>query len=250
MALLLMAVLLQACDTDLYTDLDEREANLLVATLARSGVPAKRHADDEGRMTVTVDEDHFADAVDILDRAGLPEHQFANMGDVFQGNGLVSSPVQEKAQMIYALSQELSHTVSQIDGVLSSRVHVVLPDNDLLRGDSTPSSASVFVRYLPSLDINPLIPRIKTLVANGIAGLTYDKVSVVTVASKISEPVNEARQPMMSTFLGISMPAPSVSRAWWLFGTLIAAIIVLLTVVGWLIWQQRRQQPYELAAPP
>jgi len=248
-ALLLMALLLQACDTDLYTQLDEREANVIVATLARNGIPASRHAEDEGRMRVTVDESRFAEAVDVLDRAGLPERKFANLGEVFQGNGLVSSPVQERAQMIYALSQELSHTVSQIDGVLSARVHVVLPDNDLLQQNSTPSSASVFVRYIPSLDIDPLIPQIKTLVANGIAGLSYDKVSVVPVVSSLPEETRSAPQPAMSSFLGIAMPAASVARAGWLFGLMIAAILALGIVVGWLVWRQRRQRPYDLATP-
>lgn len=250
MALLVMMLLLQACDTDLYTNLDEREANVIVATLERNGIPAGRQAQDGGQMTVTVDEDRFAEAVEILDRAGLPEQKFANMGEVFQGNGLVSSPVQERAQMIYALSQELSHTVSQIDGVLSARVHVVLPDNDLLQQNSTPSSASVFVRYTPSLDIDPLIPQIKTLVANGIAGLSYDKVSVVPVASRISEDMHSTPQPMMSSFLGIEMPETSVSRAGWIFGLLIVAVIGLATTVGWLIWRQRRQRPYSLATSP
>jgi len=249
-ALLLLALLLQACDTDLYTNLDEREANVIVATLARNGIPASRQTQDEGKMTVTVDEERFAEAVEVLDRAGLPERKFANMGDVFQGNGLVSSPVQERAQMIYALSQELSHTVSEIDGVLSARVHVVLPDNDLLQQNSTPSSASVFVRYTPSLDIDPLIPQIKTLVANGIAGLSYDKVSVVPVASRIPEETRSTPQPVMSSFLGIAMPATSVSRAGWIFGLLIAAVIGLAAVLGWLLWRQRRQRPYSLATPP
>ena len=247
MVFLVMALLLQACDTDLYTNLDEREANIIVATLARNGIPAARQAQDEGQMTVTVSEERFAEAVEILDRAGLPEQKFANMGDIFQGNGLVSSPVQERAQMIFALSQELSHTVSQIDGVLSARVHVVLPDNDLLQQNSTPSSASVFVRYIPSLEIAPLIPQIKTLVANGIAGLSYDKVSVVPV---IPEEMDTLPQPMMGSFLGVAMPASSVSRIGWIIGLLSVAVIGLAATVCWLVWRQRRQRPYSLTTAP
>lgn len=249
-ALLVMVLLLQACDTDLYSNLAEREANIIVATLARNGIPAGRQAQDEGQVTVTVSEERFTEAVEILDRAGLPEQKFANMGDIFQGNGLVSSPVQERAQMIYALSQELSRTVTQIDGVLSARVHVVLPNNDLLQQNSTPSSASVFVRYIPSLEIAPLIPQIKTLVANGIAGLSYDKVSVVPVASKISEEVRLMPPPIMSSFLGIAMPATSVSRAGWIIGLLSVAVIGLAVAVSWLVWRQRRQRPYSLTTAP
>ncbi len=131
-----LASLLQACDVDLYTNLGEREANAMLAVLLRDGIPASRKVQDNGQLKVMVDEKRFAQAMAVLDDAGLPGQSFSNMGEVFKGNGLVSSPVQERAQMVYALSEELSHTVSQIDGILSARVHVVLPDNDLLkRGD-------------------------------------------------------------------------------------------------------------------
>ncbi|ANF58743.1 type III secretion system inner membrane ring lipoprotein SctJ [Halotalea alkalilenta] len=249
LAMVLLALLLQACsDTHLYTQLSEREANLIIATLARHGIAASRIAEDDGQMTVDVDQSRFAEAVDILDRAGLPEVKFANLGEVFKSNGLVSSPGQERAQMIYALSQELSHTLSQIDGVLTARVQVVLPDNDLTRRDTTPSSASVFIRYLPTMEINPLIPQIKTLVANGIAGLSYDKVSVVPVAADLPSQSQEPATPM-ARFLGIEMPVSSLSRASWLFGTLLTLVIALMMSLGWLIWRQRQRRAYALEDP-
>ena len=103
------------------------------------------------------------------------------MGQVFKKDGLVSSPMQERAQMIFALSQELSRTVSEIDGVLSARVHLVLPENDPLRQQLVPSSASVFIRHRSNMPVGNLVPQVKMLVANGVAGLSYDKVSVVLV---------------------------------------------------------------------
>ncbi|WP_240349158.1 type III secretion system inner membrane ring lipoprotein SctJ [Halomonas binhaiensis] len=244
------ALLLQACDTELYTDLNEREANIMVASLARHGIPAKRVVQEGGLMSVTVDEDNFAEAVSILDRLGLPQQKFSNLGTVFESNSLVSSPVQERAQMVYALSEELSHTVSQIDGILSARVHVVLPDNDLLERNSTPSSASVFIRYSPTLDVNPLIPKIKTLVANSISGLEYDSVSVVPVAAVSLDIAEGAPTMTLSSFLGIAMPASSVARAGWIFGTLLVLVLGLAAALGWILWHQRRRGPYELETPP
>lgn len=248
LSIVIVALLLQACHAELYTDLSEREANLMVATLARHGIPAKRVVEDGGRMTVSVGKDHFAEAVEVLDRLGLPRERFANLGEVFQSNSLVSSPVQERAQMLYALSEELSHTVSQVDGVLSARVHVVLPENDLMRQNSTPSSASVFIRHAPELDVGPLIPRIKTLVSNGISGLAYDNVSVVPVAAMALEPRVDVA-PSMGRFLGIAMPAASVGRAGWLFGLLVALVLGLSGALGWLLWQRRRRDTYDLEPP-
>jgi type III secretion protein J len=100
---------------------------------------------------------------------------------VFQPSGLIASPVQEQARFLWALGQELSRTVSQIDGVLTARVQVVLPDNDLLKRDPTPSSASVFIRYDDASQVANFVSQIKMLVANSVQGLNYDKVSVVLV---------------------------------------------------------------------
>ena len=115
------------------------------------------------------------------------------MGQVFKKDGLVSSPMQERAQMIFALSQELSRTVSEIDGVLSARVHLVLPENDPLRQQLVPSSASVFIRHRSNMPVGNLVPQVKMLVANGVAGLSYDKVSVVLVPVDIAEGQVKAR---------------------------------------------------------
>lgn len=175
------AVGLASCRSDLYTNLDQQHANEIVATLREHGIPADRSPGKGDRITVSVDESRFADAVQVLNDNGLPRTEFATLGDTFKRDGLVSSPVQERAQMIFALSQELSRTVSEIDGVLSARVHLVLPENDPLRQQLIPSSASVFIRHRASAPINDLVPQVKMLVANGVAGLSYEKVSVILV---------------------------------------------------------------------
>jgi type III secretion protein J len=245
--MLVLLALLQGCKTDLYTNLSERDANSMVAELLRRGISAERVVQKDGHLTVKVDEARFAEAMHILDEAGLPGQSFANLGEVFKSNGLVSSPVQERAQMIYALSEELSHTVSQVDGVLSARVHVVLPDNDLLKRKVTPSSASVFIRYEPGMDINPLIPQIKTLVANGISGLAYENVSVVPVeAIKRVDGVQEG-EPLVS-FMGLWMLQSDVSKAAWMMGGLLFLVVALAASLMYALWQSRRTQTYELVS--
>ena len=178
---LLAALLLSACKAELYNNLDQRQANEIAATLQQHGIPAQRVAVKGGQYTVVVDNERFAEFIAILKEAGLPKQEFQNMGQVFKKDGLVSSPMQERAQMIFALSQELSRTVSEIDGVLSARVHLVLPENDPLRQQLVPSSASVFIRHRSNMPVGNLVPQVKMLVANGVAGLSYDKVSVVLV---------------------------------------------------------------------
>ncbi|MFB4392309.1 MULTISPECIES: type III secretion system inner membrane ring lipoprotein SctJ [unclassified Pseudomonas] len=245
-----LAGLLQACEMDLYSNLGEREANAMLAVLLREGIPATRKVQDNGQLKIVVDERRFAEAMARLDEAGLPGQQFSNLGQVFKSNGLVSSPVQERAQMVYALSEELSHSVSQIDGIVSARVHVVLPDNDLLKRVISPSSASVLVRYDATTDINPLIPQIKTLVANGISGLAYDGVSVTAI--KAAGVPREARgQPRMTRFMGIWLMQDDLAWARLLLGGSLLLALALGGVLGWQHWSQRRAQSlYRLPEAP
>lgn len=232
---------LQACKSDLYTNLNEREANAMVAILLERGIPAGRVAQKGGQMTVVVDEMRFAEAVKLLSESGFPKDRFATMGEVFKRDGLVASPVQERAQMIFALSEELSRTVSEINGVLSARVHVVLPENDPLRRDLVPSSASVFIRHEAALPINDLIPQIKTLVSNSIAGLSYEKVSVVPVAAPARPQASPLQAAPLSSFMGVWVHSESLPRAMWLFGSLAGGCVSLLIALIVVLLRGRRR---------
>jgi type III secretion protein J len=187
-ALLILA--LAGCKTELYTGLDEREANEMIALLIKNGIDATRVRTKDGSSNLQVGENRLAEAIDLLKANGYPRQRFANMGEVFKTSGLIASPTEERARFIYALSQELSRTINDIDGVLTARIHVVLPKNDLLRQDATPSSASVFIRHDARMPLNRLLPQIKMLVANSIEGLAYEKVSVVFVPVDRAAPVD------------------------------------------------------------
>lgn len=241
--MLVCLVFLTGCKTEMYTNLDQREANKMSAVLMQKGIPVDREIQKDGTVNLVVSQDRFAEAVSILGDAGLPGESFATMGDVFQSNGLVSSPVQERAQMIYALSEELSHTVSQVDHVLIARVHVVLPDNDLLKRNVTPSSASVFIRYQQGKDISHLIPKIKTLVANSISGLSYDRVSIVPVEAEATAQNSETS---LVSFMGFWMLPESKSRLRSLVLTLGGALLLVGAIGGYAYWRKRQPESFVL----
>ncbi len=240
-------LVLQACSVELYSGLNQQQANEIVATLIRHGIPAQREAAKDGKMTVFVDKDRFAEAMAILDESGLPKQEFQTLGDVFKRSGIVSSPAEERATMIYGLSQELSRTISEIDGVLSARVHLVLPENDPLKQGLVPSSASVFIRHRASVPMNELIPQVKMLVAKGVAGLTYDNVSVtlVPVAATVEPPTGEVG---FTSFLGLWLHPDSVATAQWLFYGMIAIIAALAGWLAYIRWY-RRPSVYALDVP-
>ena len=181
----------------------------------------------------------FADAVDVLRAQGLPHEHFDTIADVFKGNGLVVSPTEERARMIYALGEELSRTLSDIDGVLTARVHIVMPDNDPLSRDTAPSAASVFLATRLGADTTGLIPQVKMLVANAVAGLTYDKVSVVMRPAAAAASLDATQAPPLREVGGFWVFAGD-ARALQIVLSLATGMGVLLAgTAGWLAWRAR-----------
>lgn len=192
--LLLACTGLAGCKTDLYSHLDEKQANEIVAILRDNGLSAERRVDKDKTITVSVDDGGFAAAVEILKSRGYPRQVFSNMGEIFNSGSLIVSPTEERAKMMYALSEELARTISAIDGVLTARVHIVLEESDLLHQNSKPSAAAVFIRYSSVVPADNFLPQIKMLVANAVSGVTYDKVSVILIP--ITAPQSSPRSPI------------------------------------------------------
>jgi type III secretion protein J len=193
-ALITAALFLTACSSqEIYGDLSEANANDLVAALADAGIVATKAKVDE-KWSVGVDQGDFAKAVGTLRAAGLPKEDFDTLGSVFKKEGFTSTPLEERARLAYGLSQELSRTISEIDGVVQARVHLAMPEPDPLSREAKPSAASVFVKYRTGFDLRSQTGAIKSLVTNSIEGLSYDRVSVVMVPAKSLPPAktNEA----------------------------------------------------------
>lgn len=162
----------------LHSQLEERQANLVMAALLDDGIACRKTPGDEGAWNVMISESDFAAAANLLERRGLPRRSYHGVAEVFKKTGMVSSPSEERIRFMDALAQDLSRTISCIDGVVDARVHVVLPENDPFAKNTLPSSAAVAIRSRWNSDIADLVPSIKNLVKNSIEGLKYEKISV------------------------------------------------------------------------
>ena len=223
--LLLLCLFVAGCKSELYSNLTEREANQMLAVLLDAGVVAQKKSAGTG-VSILVDESQFARAMSLLEARGLPADRYTSLGEVFQKEGIVSSPVEERARYIYALSQELSQTIAQIDGVLTARIHVVLPETDMLGRGFNPSSASVSIRHRTDAPIEALTPNIKMLVANSIEGLVYDNVTVVNFPATASDEHVSEQLPLQQ-FAGLLVHPGSMSQLQLMLGGMAA-----LTLLG------------------
>lgn len=181
-----LLVVLTGCKTELFSQLEEKDTNNMLAILLENGIDAEKIGDKKsGTYALHVDDSRIPQAVSLLKEHGYPKEKIATIGELFKNDGLISSPLEERARFIFALSQSVQETLAQIDGVLVSRVHVVLPENNPLGEEVKPSSASVFIKYNPAYRLEDMKSEIKLIVEKSIEGLSYDKVSVVMVPAQL-----------------------------------------------------------------
>jgi type III secretion protein J len=180
----LAVVVLCSCKGELYARVSERDANDILATLYAAGIAAYKSTRDEKSWSVEVSQQDLQRALQVVGEHGLPREQFSNTGELFKKEGLISTPSEERIRFIYAISQELAHTLSEIDGVVSARVHPVIPANDPLASHIRPSSASIFIKHRRDADLQAMAPAIKNLVMRSIEGLEYENISLTFVATE------------------------------------------------------------------
>ena len=173
-------LLLAGCEkqTTLFSGLEERQANAVMAALLGQDITCSKTPGEEGTWNVMIGEGDFAAAANLCEQRGLPRRTFQGVGEVFKKSGMVSSPSEERIRFMDAVAQDLSRTISMIEGVVDARVHVVLPENDPFAKNTLPSSASVAIRSRWDVDLTEAIPQIKGLVKNSIEGLAFEKITV------------------------------------------------------------------------
>jgi type III secretion protein J len=164
--------------------LDETQANRIVVALDRAGVGAEKEPDPavEGRFRVSVERDDAPRAIGALREEELPALTAPGLLDAMGKGALIPSQLTEHAQYESGLSGELERTLSTVEGVLTARVHLSLPEADPLReGGRHKATAAVLLKHrgaTPPIDAL----EIKRLVAGAAPGLSPDDVAVVMVS--------------------------------------------------------------------
>ena len=253
----LLLSLIYGCKVELYTGLPEQEANEMLALLLKHNIESEKQPGKDNTASLFIEERQTAQAVEILSNHGYPKKRFSSINDIFSDDGLVSTPFEERTRYIYGLSQEVSATLSQIDGVLVARFHVVLP-TESSSGSSNkktefPASASVFIKYNADYDLTSYIPQMKSIVANAIEGLSYNQVS-----GSLFPAEKETRSDFYPTeyhsVLGLEINPNSVGHLYLLLAVLIVLIFSAISGNVYLYMERRNQtskeEEAETSEPP
>jgi len=230
----ILLLALSGCNEQvLYSKLSEQQVNEMVAVLQMAGLSAKKENLGKGLFAVTISSHHFANAVEHLYAYGYPREQFDSLGNVFKKEGFVSSPLEERARLVYAQSQEMGNTIARIDGVVMARVHLAVPEKNPLNDTIKPSSASVFIKHRREVDLSASVSQIKSLVVNGVEGLPYDN---VTVALFAMEPMFKSSSQNRVRLNDSSIMAQPI--LWW---AVLMAVVLLGGIVIWLWFSRQRR---------
>ena len=233
-----LALGLSGCSRDiLLRELTERDANEIVAVLYASSMEATKVVDPKGKtFSVEVLSADLPRAVAVLRALGLPKSPRTNLNEVFRATGFAPTPFEERVRFLFGQAQELERTISLMEGVLQTRVHVITPDNANRRADLEQSKASVYVSYDDRYDIESFVPRIRKLISDSVEGLAPTRVEILAIPSRVDLKV--ISEVPLKRVLGIRVHKSDAN----LFLVGISLILGLLVVsVGLHLWNMRRK---------
>jgi type III secretion protein J len=150
---------------------------------------------------------------------GLPRPRAEGISDVFGKGSLVPSPTEERALYQGAISGELSQTLEAVDGVVSARVHVVLPPTPKPGAPANPAKASAFVRVRPGMAdaVGKMREDLRAVIAGGVEGLVADQVTLVinevTAATVAKSPAARTRPALRIAIASLGVVISVVSAA-------------------------------------
>lgn len=174
----------------LYGRLDAAEAGRIITVLEGQKVP-HRIASGGSAIQVPADQVHSLRAQ--LAAKGMPKADGTGF-EIFDKPAFGMSDFVQRANYVRAIQGELARTIQQIEGVESSRVMIVLPENRLVIDAQRKATASVFLNVrVPGLLTQEAVSAIRFLVSNAVEGLQVRDVTVVdNYGAVLSEPAEES----------------------------------------------------------
>jgi flagellar M-ring protein FliF len=166
----------------LFANLDPADAAKLVDELAGQDVPYRlAHAG----TAVQVPVERVYDLRLELASKGLPSSGPIGF-ESFDASSLGATPFQERVRFRRALEGELARTISQLDPVHWTRVHINLPDRKVFQREQARPSASVVVSLRSGQSLSGgEIKGIGHRVAGAVEGLAPEQVTIIDTRGRL-----------------------------------------------------------------
>ncbi|HVZ31638.1 MAG TPA: flagellar basal-body MS-ring/collar protein FliF [Polyangiaceae bacterium] len=159
----------------LYTGLSTEDSAAIVARLKELKI--------DHRVTnngIEVPEENVPELRLELASSGLPRGGGVGF-EIFDTSRFGATEFEQQVNLRRALEGELARSINTIEGVMSARVHLVLPERWLFAAKSEGASASVVVKLRSGSDFGKReVAGIVHLVSSAVPALSKDRVSVVS----------------------------------------------------------------------
>ncbi len=254
------AFLMTSCDrpTTVISNLDEREANMIVVFLESKGIKAQKIKASSGaavagantgpKYEISVEESLSVEAMATLNRNGLPRKQGTNLLELFAKQGLTTSDKEENIRYQSGLAQQITNTILLIDGVIDATVQLSFPTEEELPGEAPKESitAAVYVKHQGMYDDSSLHleNKVKRIVSGSISGLDINDVTVITDRSRFTDISSQEVAMEMTGSTGefvsiwnIVVNKNSLGKFRFLFFCLTFFGTIFAILFGWVIWK-------------
>jgi type III secretion protein J len=249
----LFFLFLLGCDskTEIVSNIDEREANIIVVFLESKGISATKEmmpvaAGAEGggaaKYNIVAQREKAIEAMTLLNQNGLPKRVGPNLLELFAPSGLMTSDKQETIRYQAGLAQQIQNTIMMIDGVIDVSVQISFPPSEAVEGTNR-ITAAVFVKHQGIIDDpnSHLESKIKRLVSGSVNGLEINDVTVVSDRSRLNDiPTAIDQGRMAQDFVqvwSITMTKRSLGVFRFIFGSLLTVLVLSLLSLGWVLFK-------------
>ena len=214
-------VVFSGCRERILHDLDELEANRLLAELYKVEASPMKVQQADGKWSISVAAEDTQRAMQHLYESRLLRETRPPLP---QAQSMIPSREEQRFQFERALSREIEYTLTNVEGVLQARVHLNLPARDPFLGQSLSGeekgSASVLIVATSSFDMPG--PEITKLVA-GASGIASQAVAVMISRSdeRPASPRSEAEVKTAQKAAPFLVPVSALVQA-----------VIVLTLIG------------------
>jgi len=167
----------------LYRNLSPSDSARIEATLISAGFNVQ--VSDDGTV-VNIDRLSMARARMTLAETGVPIKGDPGWELFDNQSGLAMNSFLQKVNRLRALEGELARSIQTLNGVVSARVHLVLPEREAFSREQSEPRASVVVRAEGARSISrKQAIAIRNLVASSVAKLELNRVTVLSAAGEL-----------------------------------------------------------------